>query len=63
MGCDTRLAVQAWDMLVVVDVSKRGRGIVSAHSGLVAGMPTPYHFLTSLYDNMVLFLCLPTTFS
>ena len=44
-----RFAVQAWNMLVVVDVSKRGRGIVSAHSGPVACEPTPRHFLTSFF--------------
>jgi hypothetical protein len=45
-----RFAVQARDMLVVVDVSKRGRGIVSAHSGPVACEPTPRHFLTSFFS-------------
>jgi hygromycin-B 4-O-kinase len=44
-----QFAVQAWDMLVVMDVSKSGRGMVSAHSGPVAGTPTPRHFLISFF--------------
>src|SRR5579883_1112793 len=36
-------------MLVVMDVSKSGRESGNAHSGPVAGVPTPHHFLTSFF--------------